>query len=201
MKDKMDFSCDDILNLSFREIYVLQETWKRCDSWQHWFCFITITSECREAAPSTPNIYSSGNLPDHQPPFSRLQRREKVSGSSDESWLLKSMLWAEICFESGGKICLWARRACEASVGRAHSGAGRLQILHQLVWRLSPARRGDKLLLSNHQLSVLQGMSNKSVPTAFQHRAAETSSPPGLDRASLSKTLALLHSVWLRSLH
>lgn len=133
-----------------------------------------------------------------------LQAAKKGEGIWKQWWKLavkKHALSRDLFWVRWQNICLQARRACEASVGRAHSGAGRLQILRQLVWRLSRACAGDKLLLSNQQLSVLWGMSNKSAPTAFPHRVAETSSSPGLDSASLSKALTLLHSVWLRSSH
>lgn len=177
---------------------MLQETWKSCDSWQHWFCFITITSECREAAPAlltfTPLEMAQSTI--------LLQAAKKGEGIWKQWWKLavkKRALSRDLFWVRWQNICLRARRACEASVGRAHSGAGRLQILHQLVWRLSRARGGNKLLLSNQQLSVLQRMNSKSAPPAYQHRIAETSSSPGSHRASLSKTLTLLQSVWLRS--
>lgn len=51
-------------------------------------------------------------------------------------------------------ICLRRRQAFDEAVGRPGSGGGRLQILHQLVWRLSQAGGGEQLLLFNQLLAA-----------------------------------------------
>lgn len=62
-------------------------------------------------------------------------------------------------------ICLQRRQASEEPVGRPPSGGGRLQILHQLVQRLSRASGGEQLLLFNQLLAAF-GFSQESIGRA-----------------------------------
>lgn len=88
-----------------------------------------------------------------------LQAAKEEDGIWKRRWELaikKHALSRDLFWVRWQNICLRRRQASEESVGRPRSGGGRLQILHQLVWRLSRAGGGEQLLLFNQLLAAFR---------------------------------------------